>query len=508
MLTLYPFLFAAYPILLLLSNNILQVEPQDAIRSVVVSFLIVGTLFVIFRFLLRSGHQAALLTTLLTVFFFSYGHIYSSLKSIQVVGFILGRHRYLIPMYLFVFVLLVLVIFKGKFDKKLISQGMLVIGISLVAFPIFNLGKFTVSSVSNSVWEETSAQLPQRLGSNIQKRDVYYIILDEYGREDTLLDVFEFNNREFLNKLEGMGFYVASESRSNYSQTELSLTSSLNLDYLNNLGLDVSQDLNNRIMLRPYLRNSRVRSYLEQEGYSVLAFETGYYWTEFKDADIFFQRSNKGLGNQLVAGANSFEVLLLRSTLVSALMDSLTNFQSKLTPLQEQQNRNHYERILYVLDTLEDVPDLPRPKFVFVHLVSPHPPYVFNTDGSYKSKDEIDPEQSEFEQYREDYLDQVKYLNSRLIPILDSIFEKSEVEPIIIIQSDTGPKEVSTVQRMRILNAIYFPEYNMDDFWASISPINTFRVLMNTYFDGEFEQLEDASYFSTYEYPFQFEKIP
>jgi hypothetical protein len=386
---------------------------------------------------------------------------------------------------------------------------MMIISVLLIAFPLVSIGHFFMSSVSLS-FSQSKPDVVPTFSSNAEglKRDFYYIILDEYGRGDTLADVYEFNNQEFLNRLNDLGFYIAEESRSNYAQTELALTSSLNLDYIDNLGLDLPENSSDHLMIRPYLRDSRLRSYLENEGYRVIAFETGYYWTEFKDADIYFQRSNKGLGNSLLSGANGFEVLLLRSTLVSALLDGLTNLQSKLLPLSEQQNRNQYERIRFVLDTLEDVAKLSGPKFVFVHLVSPHPPYVFNEDGSYKNRNQGAPAQSEFEEYQEDYIDQVQYLNARLIPILEGIFEQSEVEPIIILQSDTGPKEVSTVQRMRILNAIHFPEYNRSGFYDSISPVNTFRLMVNTYFGGTYERLADASYYSTYEYPFRFEEIP
>jgi hypothetical protein len=272
--------------------------------------------------------------------------------------------------------------------------------------------------------------------------------------------------------------------------------------------LEIQEDSTDRIVLRSHLRNSRFRSHLEIEGYDVIAFETGYYWTEFKNADVYFQRSNKGFGFQLLSGANGFEILFLRSTILSVLLDSITNLQSKLFPLQEQQNRNQYERILFVLDTLEEIPDMPGPKFVFVHLLSPHPPYVLNSDGSFKARGNVDIGRNEFDQYQEDYLDQVKYLNSRLPILLEHIIDRSDVEPIIIVQSDTGPKEVSTVQRMRILNAVLFSEYNRHGFYKSMSPINTFRLLMSTYFGVEYKRLEDVSYFSTYEYPFEFEEIP
>jgi hypothetical protein len=68
------------------------------------------------------------------------------------------------------------------------------------------------------------------------KRDVYYIILDGYSRGDVLDEVFDYDNRPFLTRLESLGFSVADNSRSNYAMTRLSLPSSLNMDYLDDLG--------------------------------------------------------------------------------------------------------------------------------------------------------------------------------------------------------------------------------------------------------------------------------
>jgi hypothetical protein len=56
--------------------------------------------------------------------------------------------------------------------------------------------------------------------------DIYYIVLDAYGRQDVLADLYNLDNRPFLDYLEGKGFYVASESHSNYMQTVFSIPAS------------------------------------------------------------------------------------------------------------------------------------------------------------------------------------------------------------------------------------------------------------------------------------------
>src|SRR3970282_1068515 len=68
--------------------------------------------------------------------------------------------------------------------------------------------------------------------------DIYYIILDGYARDDILRKFYQLDNRDFLDRLGELGFYVAGCAQSNYAQTQLSLASSLNFAYLDSLGDD------------------------------------------------------------------------------------------------------------------------------------------------------------------------------------------------------------------------------------------------------------------------------
>ena len=47
------------------------------------------------------------------------------------------------------------------------------------------------------------------------------------------------------------------------------------------------------------------------------------------------------------------------------------------------------ENNLYALDRLDEVASLPGPKYVFAHLVTTHPPYVHNADGSYTGRAQV-----------------------------------------------------------------------------------------------------------------------
>ena len=119
----------------------------------------------------------------------------------------------------------------------------------------------------------------------------------------------------------------------------------------------------------------------------------------------------------------------------------------------------------------------------------PHDPFIFSPDG------ELIPEEKDMEK---GYINSVKYLNSELLSIIDSILSTSDEPPIIIIQSDHGwplsPKE----SRMPILNTYYLPAQSDVSLYETITPVNTFRLLFNTYLETNFDILEDISYYTNH----------
>ena len=76
--------------------------------------------------------------------------------------------------------------------------------------------------------------------------NVYYIILDEYASSKVLKDIFDFDNQNFISQLSARGFHVTENSHSNYANTFLSLTSSLNMEYVNYLTDAAGADSANR----------------------------------------------------------------------------------------------------------------------------------------------------------------------------------------------------------------------------------------------------------------------
>jgi hypothetical protein len=384
----------------------------------------------------------------------------------------------------------------------------------LLIVPMTQLIDFQVRSAR--AWSEAQpfASIQDlELPENEPLPDIYYIILDGYAREDFLLDDFGYDNSPFLDQLEDWGFTVAEKSKSNYAQTKLSFASSLNMDYLQSLRSDIVSGNDDSSILNPMIMQSAVRSILEELGYMIVAFETGYNWTQIEDADFYLTKRTSKIGEFYAHGRmNAFEAMLLQNSVLLVVTDAAIVLPDVFTPEIEAPFQDHRERILFILDSLSDAPAIQSPKFVFAHLVVPHPPFVFAPEGeevilpSQFTLTETTEIQDEAK-YVEGYLNQLVFINTQMEAVLSEILTNSDVPPIIVIQADHGPGLSSASGRMAILNAYYLPGKDESVIYVDISPVNTFRVIFNEFFGANYPLLEDVSYFSTYQDLYSFRII-
>lgn len=471
----YPFLFGFYPVLSLLGHNLREVNISDTARSFAVVFILVTSIFVLLRLLLRDWHRAGLLTTLVTLVFLSYGHVYNVLTGVSIFGVSLHRHRYLAPLSIFVIGVGAWLILKVILDPKSWTNALNIIALVSLVMPIYQVGSWEVQQF-NMQARVNSTPYQVDIGKG-KKPDIYYIILDAYTREDILQSHFNYDNSDFLKKLVERGFYVASCSMSNYAHTSQSLSSSLYMNYLQDL-FGYSGEL-------PAWKDSEVIRFLRSQGYTVVAFNNGFSLAPSLEADIFISRPNNEL--------NKFEAMLAQSSMILLLTDFTRKFPDKFKVDPEYAELVSYRKdTLYFLDELNKLPDLPGPNFVFAHVFPPHDPFVFGPNGEFIT-DSIDPLVG--------YVNQVRYVNVRILDVIDTILAHSKTPPIIIVQGDHGPAGVNEThfERMSNLNAYYLPGAKEQPY-ASISPVNSFRFVFNQFFDATYDLLPDIRYYSKEKY--------
>lgn len=486
----HPLLFATYPILALLAFNITGVDISSGGRALWLSVVTAGLLILAFYAIFHDWKRAALLSTIILILFYSYGHVYILLKGVNIDGFYLFRHRTLVPLWIGLAVFLAWWVSRKSFQVETATYALNLVGLFLLILPVFQLISFSLHSRTSQA-ETNPAALSLKAGS--QPPDIYYIILDGYGRADVLKNEYGYDNSAFLNTLRDLGFTIPECSQSNYAQTQLSLSSALNFNYIPALSDRFVPGSQDRTGLDELIHHGAVRASLEQAGYQTVAFATGFLATELRDADYF-------LGPDRPAGMlNEFEALLMETTFARLLQDG------NRFGMQNAGSELFRERTLFALDKLDKLSYIPGPKFVFVHLVVPHPPYVFGPTGGPIAPAETGTTRTQ--QGASHYRDQAIYISSRMMEIIPRIIANSATPPIIVIQGDHGPTVASNPRsRMSIFNAYFLPGAKTS-VPATITPVNTFRIILNEYFGQKLEVLDDVSFYSDYTDPFNFKVI-
>lgn len=403
------------------------------------------------------------LVSILLYLFFSYGHLWQLLSQRYKGSFQLGLHSYLIPLYTLIFILNL--VFRQKLSKLapvFIKLNILIIAALLV--------RFSVNYYQSLKQPLANQNLP----------DIYYLIFDEYARQDTLAEEFGFDNSDLIDFLETKGFFVASNSHANYPITFMSLASSLNFNYLNQF--ITIKDSDNIAPYYQLIKHSQLKKELESLGY------------QYDDLSASFTDFNK----------------LQRLVITTALNPLLTidTFHPFLPQALKPLNKR--QLVFNKLDLLKDISNPNQPRFVFAHLKLPHhQPYYTDQRGKAIYTSEADQKQQ--------YLDQLIFANQQIKEIVNKLLSDLSQPPIIIIQSDTGPRflqfhsELSNQftqnqinERLRILNAYYLPDRENNLLYDSITPVNSFRIILNQYFNKDLPLLEDKNYMATYKYPYRF----
>ena len=492
----HPLLFAIYPILALLAMNLDQVRAETALRAGLLSLAFGLALYGGLRLLLRDTGRAALLASGWLLLFFTYGHVYQMVEGQALAGFVYGKHRFLA-----VFWLLLALFGLWLVVKKIRSGGEVntilnLVSVVLVLFPLFQIAQFEFRMLrveSAAAEEKAAVQGAAQPGGQVSasvEPDIYYIVLDGYSRSDVMQELYDLDINPFLEELRGMGFVIPDCAQSNYGLTAFSMFASLNMDYLdaygNSFPLGSERNKVDYQQMRDYLRDSRVRAYLQARGYQMITFETGFWWLNVDNSDLYIVENNNPLKQYSSSyNVSNFEELYLRTTALRVLSEANAAFLSPLTNRVKPAAEQHYEWVRFALDQLDKTPEIPGKKFVYFHVLAPHDPFVLGPDGEYNHPGN--------ESDIPGYPNGVKYLNKRLVEIARNIIAQSETPPIIIIQGDHGwdPR-----YRMEILNAYFLPDGGGELIYPTITPVNTFRVVLDRYFGGNFGLLEDKSYFS------------
>jgi hypothetical protein len=479
----HPLLAGAYPVVFLFAANAAdQVTLEPLWWPLFEAGASAGVLFAVLFRVLRDPWRAGLLTTLLVTLFYWYGHVWN------VIGAWLGGQLPFVVLWAALALVGIVVILRAGDWKRPASGFLNLLAMLLVLLNGFDIAAYTLGS-------DPADALPTGSGTGAEgggrEPDIYYLIFDRYASGEVLREHYGFDNGPFLDALRDRGFFVADGARANYIKTPLSLVSSLNMEYLDGqrLTADAASGGDSGVIHRQLRGPLTVPAELKKLGYRHVHIAN---WWEpgatNATADTVLRYE----------GSSEFSSAVLRMSALGAF-----GAGAQLDPYDRAVLRQH---TLFEFRALERLADEPGPKFVFAHFLVPHPPYVFRSDGSYVSNEPIaTPDE------REGYLRQMEYVNARILSLVDRLLARPAADrPVIILQADEGPFPVrydadewrfdwhgatteELDEKFGILNAYHLPGVDPEEagLYPSITPVNSFRVVLNAYFGTDLPLLED-----------------
>lgn len=500
LIALYPFIFASIPVVFLGARNASQVEFDQWVFPLAVVEGTTLILVVMLGFFLKSYRRGAILATGILLLLLTAGLAEPFLPKQRAALAIIGTVSLTFyVMFLYRYIL------RSQLRAQAVSRGLTVA--SVVMFISASLPLLKQTTLDQILSERSNATSPNqpmhKSDSDRGSPDVYYIISDAYARDDVLRDLYGFDNTDFLMWLQTRGFYVAKESWSNYPMTFLSLASSLNMIYLDDVyqsmkvpASSAGEESDDRKLFYRMIHRPEAAARFQRNGYLYVQTLTNWSGTDRSDlADVTFKFAP--------LFADEFSAVLANITV-------LRYFAPKLADMHK-----------FIIDKAGTIPQIKEPTFAFVHLLLPHNPYVFNERGDIKGDFPLTASfhfQGGAWALREDYVQQLRYTNELLKSVIQNIIDRSSVPPIIVLQSDHGSaytqflpgkrnSSPSPHERMAILNAYLVPPKIREQLYPSISPVNSFRLILSALFNEDLALLPDRSYFSYYHNPYDFKDV-
>lgn len=478
----HPLLLAVYPVLLLYADNLTDVPFVDAVAPTLAALGITCLIWWALARVLGGRRRGAIVASAFIVPAMLFGVVVEALQPEAVPGRLQELAAPLAGV-----AVLVLSVSSGLYAaskprlRPTVTATLNVVSIALIVMAALPILTYRLGVDSNTGVAASAAGEQLTVGAG-EAPDIYHLVFDRYGSEASLRSGFDIDNAAFVSWLEGQGFKVADHARANHLKTTLSLASTLSLAPLDELADDVGPEQRDLGPVYERIRRNRAGDMLRDVGYRYTHLGSWYNWT--RESDV--ADSVRGLG-----AYRSFAQLVLARSILSLGMTPLRS-DSELARATAK----------YQWDELEDIAAEPGPKYVFAHVLLPHPPFVYLADGTYA------PDEATFET-------QLRYTNARIKAFVGGLLEAPpDARPIIILQADEGPyperfaKDAESfdwagaspdelVTKFGVLNAMYLPGAEGEaPLRSDLSLVNTYPEVFRRYFGAAMVDHPDSSFAS------------
>jgi len=473
----YLLLLFCYPII----NYILLNYSQIQFISILffLFFIFIVTLFVLTFLLLNFVFKKNNLVFKLFLIFSSFWNLELFYYNIKNYFLIFGNRYdgYISLLIIIILSFLFYELFKNRFFQRFLIIFILInLSLSLInnnSFNFFNEKKINLSTSKNYL-EKINDK------SNIHhKPNIFYIITDAMGSFDTLKK-YEIDTKSIDNYLAKIGYKIAYNSKSSYTETRFTISSILYLDYI----LDgVNKFYSNESTYYPYFKENQqipLINELKNIGYNFFRVENNYAKCSNHMQIKCYKTTNKHLLNRII-NDYSIEVFFSNSFFYQTIKTNIDRDTSNPFFNDGYDTIQQYKKIFS--DTKETLKS--GGNFVLIHHMSPHRPM---RDKNCKILN-----------HREKMIFSPKNYKSSVNCVFKRIKEINEIiiseypNSIIVFQGDHGPtfednKDMGSSNkpnvkhlknRINIFNAMKIPKNCEKNFYNRIGSVETIKLILN-----------------------------
>lgn len=437
--------------------------------------------FLLSLLIFRKYNKAAFFSFLLMLYYLFFGYFHDGLKHLSANGFF-SKYSFVLPFSLLLFVLIAI---KLKRSTSSFIKANFYLNTLFIILLFTDTGIF-ISKSLNSQKHSITPSLSLLPCDSCERPDIYLIVADGYPGIIELSEIFNYDNSLFEQELRNRGFHVIDSSKSNYNFTPFSVSSMLNMEYLEGLH-GSNSDKDDILKCYNTIKNNRTLQYLNNLGYTFYNYSIFDFNKQPSLAKpTFLPRKTRPLISRTLRFRMQNELghLLVTRFKLKSVIRNLRNLDLK-------NNTKLFEKTKTIAS--EQKAD---PKFIYTHLVMPHYPYYFDSTGKQNPYEILTDEHA---RNQEAFIQYLVYANRQYLQLIDHILANSDKPPVIILIGDHGFREfgepVDEKYHFMNLNAVFLPNKNYKNFYNGMSNINQFRVLLNVQFGQNLSLLKDSTSF-------------
>lgn len=470
--------------------------------NLIIILLSLAALYLIAGLAFRNKRQTALFSFWALLIILIFGSIHDELRKIFHTGFF-SRYMFILPL---LFLLFIFIFLRLKKSNSLFHRSFLFLNLLFLFFFFHELvmgsanfvhykkGSYLLDNRFTALAGfKTQTQLPDSA-----KPDIYFLVFDAMPSTKAMKISWKYDNGLLDHFLQNEHFFMSENSKSNYNLTVLSVSSTFNMEYTPPVDLSQNETKMYFKASASILDNSLTRI-LAKEGYDISQFQGISFINKDWSGSLFFKDMlYMNYFYQTLPGRMYRD---LRWNLSRLHLKAIENYTLSKYEKRNKESEADLQRTIEMVKKSCSF-QKQKPRFVFAHFQLPHDPYIYDSNGIRKPVKETI--QLNEEDQPKAFIEQVKYANRLINDLVTFIKATNKKNTVILIEGDHGFRNIYGKEGYMIydnLNSIYFPDGDYRSLYPSISPVNSFRVVLNKYFTANLPLLKDSSIFIPYTLP-------